>query len=997
MSKKKEKFWGSLEQAEDVGREFISPPEKQVVSEIDRRDFLKYMGAGMLLATMACTRRPIEKIIPYVNRPLEVTPGVANWYASTCTGCAASCGVLVKTREGRPIKLEGNTDHPVNQGALCIRGQASLIDLYNPDRLDGPIEMKRDVTQKGQISWAVLDRKIQVKLDEVKARGQSVYVFTGLANSPATSKLIEEFLTVYPGRHVTYDASFPAEILDAFEQSYGSRSLPRYRFDQARTILSFGADFLGTWVSPVEFAKGFSKGRRVESGSMSRFVAIEPALTLTGTNADLYFPVKPGDELLVAYALAHEILVKNALGNGIYHTLLTPYSIENVAAQVGIKAAILKKIAQNLLDHRGSGLIVGGNPGAKNAAALQVVVNLLNSALENDGATLDWSLSPSLVSTSLSELVDLVSEMKKGNVGALFMLDSNAVFSLPRELGFTEALKKVSLFVDFSNQLNETAVLADFVAPQTHFLESWGDRAAYKGVLSLVQPTIAPLMNSRSFEDSLLVWKGATTSFYDYLRNFWQNEIYPKAATGVGFEAFWQEALQKGVVDYRAGDDSKAKLASSRSVGGQALGTLPATIKSQEGFQLSLMPSLQVLDGRFANNGWLYELPHALSKVTWDNTLSISPEAAKDLGVVQGEVVRIEGDGFSLELPIFVQPKLYGKSLMTEVGYGRTVIGRFGEKVGVNTFPAQKLVNQNIVWQGITIHSISKTGIREKLAITQGSFNTHGRPVVRDASYSEFLKDPKAGNEDSTHLMTLWTKHEYKGHRWGMAIDTSLCIGCGVCQIGCQAENNVLVVGKDQVSIGREMSWIRIDRYFKGDTANPEVVYQPMLCQHCENAPCETVCPVLATVHSDEGLNQMIYNRCVGTRYCSNNCPYKVRRFNYFDYAEQIHKPTHLALNPDVTVRSQGVMEKCSFCTQRIREVKDTARTEKRVVKDGEIKTACQQSCPTDAIVFGDINDANSMVLRWQQGPRAYRVLEEVNALPQIAYMTKIRNHEETT
>lgn len=1004
MEKNPPKYWASLEELhgtpeyqENAEKEFPLPPEEQSITEMDRRSFLKVMGAGMLLATAGCYRRPVEKIIPYVNRPQEVVPGVPDWYASTCGDCSVACGVLVKTREGRPIKLEGNPLHPISQGGLCARGQASVLNLYDPDRLRFPVASG---APSKELSWQEVDEKIKAKLAEVKQSGAKVYVLSGSLVSPSTVQLIRDFLG-NSGQHVSFESVLPEEILKAQELSYGSKVLPRYRIDKAALLLSFGADFLGTWISPVEFAKGFSKARKVENGSMLRFVAVESALTQTGSNADEYFSVKPGDELAVALALANEIIVQNKQsrysGDSRVAEVLAPYSIEKVSQETGIKPESLKRVAKELWEAKGKGLVLGGAVKAKNSLALQVAVNLLNSALENDGVTVDASISPSnQVDSSYADLLTLIDDMKNAKVGALFIYRNNPVYSLPASLGFAEALKKVSLIVSFNDRVDETGALSTYVCPDSNYLESWDDASPQKGIYSIIQPVIGTMYKTRSAQDSLIQWGNLQEkSWYDYLKGQWQQKVYPQARNGKSFEEFWQEALQKGAVDTL--EDRRQDNSGSRSFSSNSLSVIPSLASAKGDLFLALYPSLAMFDGRSANNGWLQELPDPNSKVTWDNYLSISPKTAENLKLTNGDIVKVQGEGIATELPIFVQPKMPEKTAMVAVGYGRSKIGKIANGVGVDVYPLQKIEQDFPSWAGSPI-TLTKTSGSTKLAITQGHNSAEGRPIVKEATYAEYLKGDSKEHGEGGHgeggvIPSIWPEHKYdKPYKWGMAIDMSACIGCNACVVGCQSENNIPVVGKAQVLKGRYMHWIRIDRYYSGEQSNPDVSYQPMLCQHCDNAPCESVCPVLATVHNDEGLNTMVYNRCVGTRYCANNCPYKVRRFNFFDYSKQYVEPLNLVLNPDITTRSRGVMEKCTFCMQRIRTEKDKAKAHGTLVADGAIKTACQQSCPTDAIVFGNTHDEHSLVSKLRLNPRGFHVLEDLNVKPQITYLEKVRN-----
>ncbi|MBI4126457.1 MAG: TAT-variant-translocated molybdopterin oxidoreductase [Deltaproteobacteria bacterium] len=987
-------YWGSLEElaensayAERHEQEFFTPPLKDDVLPMERRDFLKLMGAATALSAIGCTRRPVEKIMPYVNKPEEITPGVATWYASTCGECPSACGILAKVREGRPIKLEGNDLHPLNQGSLCARGQASLLNLYDPDRIQQPLIAARGKGTTETSDWATVDGAIRGVLAKMKTSGRKVVVLTGAITSPSTKALINDFVKQFPsGQHVSFDATVPEEVALGQERSHGTYVTPRYRFDQARLVVTFGADFLGTWLSPLEFVKGFSKARRVDEGKCVRLICFESTLSLTGTNADQYTSLKAGDELFVALALAHELIVKRGLtsyaGSSSIISALQPYSVTTVAKQTGVDADAIRKTADHLWKVRGQGIVLAGATKAKHAVALQSVVDLLNASLENDGQTIDTSVAPSTQATSsFRDLTALVAEMRAGTVGALFIDKSDPVFTLPPALGFTDALVNVPFVVSLSDHLNATARASNYICPDTHFLESWNDASPQAGLMSLAQPVIAPLWNNRSFQDLLIAWGASTEkSWYDYLRRRWTSEVTLK----------WEDALEKGVVDLVGEErNRRGRTAAPRIFNADALTNLPALRAANDDVVLTLYPSLTMADGRSLNNPWLLELPDPVSKITWENYLSVSPAYAQALGVAEGEIVEVTSDAFTTELPVHIQPKLHSHTVMVAVGCGQKDIGRVAEGVGVNVYPYQTM-NGLPVWMGEKV-AIVRTGKHTELACTQGHHDVAGRPIIAEATWTEFQKNPGSGVPEDHHP-SLWPTHEYKGPRWGMAIDLNACIGCGACVAACQAENNIPPVGKAQVLKGREMHWIRIDRYYSGAPENPDVVHQPMVCQHCENAPCETVCPTLATFHSDDGLNQMTYNRCVGTRYCANNCPYKVRRFNFHNFTKWIQTPIDQALNPDVTVRSRGVMEKCTFCIQRIRGAKDKAAIEKRDVADGEIITACQQSCPANAIVFGNLNDPESRAAKLAQSKRGYHVLAELNTRPAVTYLSKVRN-----
>lgn len=971
--------------------------DKTGLDDGSRREFLKLMGAGLMLAgTSACTRRPVEKIVPYVKRPEDVMPGVSVWYASASADCPCGCGLLVRTREGRPIKFEGNPKHPVTQGGLCVRAQASILNLYDPDRLQGPLAPARKGTATGT-KWQDLDSAVVGAIRSGRGR---VRVLTGELHSPTSEKLISEFVSGVGGKHVVYETLGAEEVMAASQASYGTRVVPRYDLSKAKALVSFGADFLGTWLSPSEFNRGFAKNRKVgknapkgEEKDMSKFVAFEGVFTLAGSNADERYRLKSGDEYKAALALAHELIVAGSrsrfAGNGDVTGALAPYAVANVASRLGIPAAVFKKTAKELWENRGKSLVLGGGDGVKGEAgvALELAVNLLNSALENEGATIDGAGSPRTDRSSYAELSQLVTDMKNGQVDVLVLYKMNPAYSLPAAVGFNDALAKVKTVVHFGDKFDETARGADYVAATPHHTEAWGDISTYRGLSAIQQPTISPLYNTRGLEDSLIVWAkqlglglGNVATYHDYLKANWAHQ---------GVSAMqWDTVLREGF--HGSLSSPRARSFSTASLRG-----LPK-LSWANGVTLALYPKSGVYDGQFANNGWLQELPDPVTKVTWDNYASLSPDAAKKLGVKDGDVVRVKTEKMTLELPAYVQPGMHDQTVAIAIGYGRKGAGRVGDDVGVNAYPVAgigKSGGSNVLnMAGLSVTVEKGSGTRE-LASTQKHHSLEQRPIIKEASLKEYQRNQNAGNEEHENLVTMWPKFEYAGYRWGMAIDLNSCTGCSACVIGCQSENNIPIVGKKFVLDSKEMHWLRIDRYYSGNLENPETVHQPMLCQHCENAPCETVCPVLATMHDHEGLNQQVYNRCVGTRYCANNCPYKVRRFNWFTFTDYA-KPLNLAFNPDLSVRTRGVMEKCTFCIQRITEAKDQAKDEGRKVKDGELKTACQQSCPTDAIIFGDINDKNTRVSQIATDPRGFHVLEELNVRPSVTYLTKIRNVE---
>ncbi|MEK6705376.1 MAG: 4Fe-4S dicluster domain-containing protein [Bdellovibrionota bacterium] len=983
-------------------------------SELLRREFLTVMGASIAMAGFACAKRPVHKIIPYVIRPEEIIPGVPTWYASTCRECPASCGVLIKNREGRPIKIEGNPDHPLSKGALCARGQASVLGLYDPDRLRFPLLRSRNEQQSHQAAWPDVDEKIQAKLGEIANKGGRLKILSGEITSPSTKKLIKEFLAAFRNAaHVEYEPLGHDDITEGQWLCYGNAVLPAYSFGTAQVVLSLGADFLGTWSDSMEYASDWVKGRKLDStraasAHLSRLICFEPVMSVTGANADERYPIRPGDEIKVALAVAYELVIRKNhplfSKNEKLVSVLKSYRPELVADEIGLRGGtgVFSALAAELWAARGKSLVIAGGiqSRTKDSLSLQVAVNLLNSVLSNEGTVVDGRRKYKrrkykTRSSNTTSLINLISEMKAGQVDALIIYRSNPAYTLPQGVsGFDEAVSRVPLVIAVSEYEDETAKLADYVLPDHHYLENWGDSSQGNGVLSLQQPAMAPLHSSRAFEDTLLTWiSGAKLNdWHHYLKANWQESVYAgqKAKLGAdnSFERFWENSLRKGALTL-----GELGAPQPRDFIFDSIKQLPHYSRVTDGMALSLYAKVSMFDGRNANNAWLQELPDPVSSATWDNYLNIAPLAAEKLGLSENDVMEVSSGKVSAELPIHIQPGMHPNAVSIAVGYGRRAAGKVGTLAGIDAYQFMKIEGGKLVCSGQRV-SLRKTGRTYELARTQWHTSTENRPVINEISFDEYKKNPAAANHTDPHLRldkipTMWPAVEYKGHKWGMAIDLNACIGCGACAIGCQAENNIPVVGRQQVRNNRHMHWIRIDRYYQEKSG---VVFQPMLCQQCENAPCETVCPVQATVHDDEGINAQVYNRCVGTRYCQNNCPYKVRRFNFFDHWKSYGEPMNMVWNPDVTVRTRGIMEKCTFCIQRIREAKEKAKDSGMKVKDGDIKPACQQSCPTGAIVFGDLNDPNSMVSKLVSDARAYRVLEMLNAKPSISYLTKVRN-----
>lgn len=1003
------KYWLSLEQwSQDpefmklAETEFQSSPLRADEKEdgVARREFLKLMGASLALTTAGCIRRPVQKIVPYNKQPEEVTLGVANNYSSAYFDGSEGYGVLVRTREGRPIKIEANPSHPFNKGGLGIRGQASLLNLYDPERLQGPkrnlFNEKKTNRETVNVKWEDLDTKVVEQLKKGK-----VVVLTGALSSPSTRAVVGDFAKAFGARHVAWEVFNHEDIRAGQKASYGEAIVPQYRFDKAKMIISIDADFLGSWLTPVAFSRQFAMGRK-DIKNMSKLVSFDSTYSLTGANADVRIKIKPSQQLDVVMGLLHEILVKQGktsfASNGSLKSVLSSYS--DVASRLGIEPALFAKIAEDLVSAQGESLVVAGGitTQTESSLALQVAVNLLNSALGNDGKTVDSKGGNPGLTASHAEMAELIQDMKDGKVETLIIHRVNPGYGLPQSLGFADAVKKVKMVVYTGDRIDETGLYADYLAPDNHALETWNDAELAKGVYTVAQPAIRPMYETRSFQLSLMTWAYLADvgsqrlktfeTYYDFLRSVWKEEIFPKVGSG-DFESFWVKALQDGAVGTMSSGSG------ARSFKTESVSLLKAA-KPATGYELALYSTSTMGDGSLNNVSWLHELPDPITKIVWDNYAMVSLATAEKNGLKESSVIEIKVGDKTLELPVHVQPGLHDDVIAVAVGYGRTHAGKVGNGIGKNAFDLISASGGKLVLAGQAVE-LKKLNKKYELACTQGHHSMEGRQIVVEATLKDYNKSASA-NVPHPHVWSIWADQKYNGHKWGMAVDLNSCTGCSACVIACQSENNIPVVGKKYILEGREMHWLRIDRYYTGNPADAEAVFQPVMCQHCDNAPCETVCPVLATVHSSEGLNDMVYNRCVGTRYCSNNCPYKVRRFNWFNYTKQIEKPLHMALNPAVGVRTRGVMEKCTFCVQRIQEAKTTARNENRRVKDGDVKTACQTSCPSDAIVFGDLNDKESKVAKmFAEDKRAYALLEEWNAAPSVRYFTKIRNNDKET
>lgn len=1025
----------------------IADDEKTLNVKTNRRDFLKFLGFGLGAATVAAgCDIPVKKAIPYVVKPETIVPGIATYYASSFVHGGDYCPILVKTREGRPIKIEGNSLSPIIQGGTSARAQAYVLDLYDVNRLQNPGKVGADgIPVPGD--WASVDSAAKAAF----AKG-NIRILTNTVMSPMTKAAIAEFIAKYPSTQViTIDPVSSSALLQANEATFGSRFVPGYRFDKADVIVSFGADFLGTWISPTEFAAQYVKNRKASAKNkhMSWHVQVESRMSLTGSNADNRIMVKPSEQG-AAIATLYNLLAGKAGGAKIS----APHPNEKAAGA-------LAKVADKLWANRGKSLIVSGS----NNKAEQILVNAMNNMLGNYGSTIDLTATSNQRQGNDTDFKKLVAEMNAGRVGSLIVMDANPAFTRPNSAKFLAGMKKVKFKVALGTHINETAAACDYLAPNHHGLESWGDVEAKRGKYSFIQPTIAPLFNTRQKEASLLIWAdspnynaSAEQPVLDYLQAQWRAKLNANGS----FQTQWDKMLHDGVytVIYETKENPGFNFDPAMVSG--------KLTKPGSGMEIAFFEDFRVGAGEYANNPWLIELPDAVSRTSWGNYLAIPIEwdggndfsAMHDLNPEEfkgwADKVKLTVGGSAKEVAVIRQFGQMRDTVSLSLGYGRTVVGDAGKDVGIDVNPWLSMdADGNVQYfaQAVEVspkvgkdkhfscvqyhHSLGVTGtdksgkkinVDEKTLMTLGE-GMQGGLVDRSVMYhtnvremDEFLEHLKEKRAEAQELnsKTLYPVEKYQeerygeGHHWGMHIDMNACIGCGACAVACMAENNVPVVGKKEVSRHHEMTWLRIDRYFYGDYENPNAVYQPMMCQHCDNAPCENVCPVNATNHSSEGLNQMAYNRCVGTRYCANNCPYKVRRFNWMDYStadlfegnqvllngEKLpygsDNLTRMVLNPDVTVRVRGVIEKCSFCVQRLQEGKLVAKKEGRRLRDSDVKSACQTACPTEAIVMGDLNNKEGEMNKRRQNSLNFIALEEVNVASSVMYQTKVNNRDES-
>ncbi len=1032
MSNTKKTYWKGLPQLKNDS-EFVKHADKEFVdlgSPEDpghsRRDFLKMMGFSVAAASLAACEAPIRKAIPYINKPMDVDPGIPNYYASSYVNGGDYCSIVVKVRDGRPIKIEGNSLSKVTMGGTNAQVEASVLSLYDNYRLRGP------KIKDASADWETVDKEVIAKLTEIAGKGGQIRIVSNTVLSPSTKAVIDKFKAKYPTTtHVQYDAISNYGILKANKESFGTAMIPSYDFSKAKVIVSIGADFLGTWLSPIEFTKQFAVNREVtnDKRDMSRLYQFESNLSLTGANADYRSMIKPSQEGLVV-AQIYNILA----GNG-------ATSID--------KVTYLEKAAAELKANQGKALVVCGS----NDKSVQIVVNAINNLLGSYGTTILPSAPVNFRQGNDEEMAAFIADAQGGKVDAVIFYNCNPVYDHPQGEVLGAALKNISLTLSTSTTPDETATASAYLAPDHHYLESWNDAEPKVNSFSLSQPAITPLFKTRQAQESFMVWAGEPAAdYFTFLKEYWRSRFY---SAGLDFQNFWDKCLYDGVLEV-------ASAATAYSFAGNvdaALSTINSTYKaSSSGLELVVYESYGLGNGSQANNPLLQELPDPITKATWDHYVTISLKDATALGIendAEGrtQLVNLTANGKTISVAALVQPGQAPGTLGVALGYGRTKVGKVGENIGANAYPLVA-VGETLGYNILTGVKLEKTDSSFQLAQTQIHHTYMGREnVIQESLLADYNKNPEEWRDRAAKVtswdkkvepstLSLWKGHDYKNHHWGMSIDLNTCTGCGACVVACNVENNVAIVGKQEVINRREMHWLRIDRYYTSDanpedykaaeiaSENPEVVFQPMLCQHCNNAPCETVCPVAATTHSTEGLNQMTYNRCIGTRYCANNCPYKVRRFNWFKYHDNQQfsqaNPAmntdlgRMVLNPEVTVRSRGVMEKCSFCVQRIQTGKLTAKKERRPLQDGEVVTACQAACSTGAIVFGDMNNPESKISKLLEidhykevekdgkvekvfnysidknykNPRAYRVLEEIGVKPNIFYLTKIRNKD---
>jgi MoCo/4Fe-4S cofactor protein with predicted Tat translocation signal len=983
-------WWRTLEERagdpafqQHLYNEFPSQIEA-ITDPVARRTFLKVMGASIALAgATACTRQPVEKIVPYVRQPEELVPGRPLFYATAMPLGGVATGLLVESHEGRPTKIEGNPLHPGSLGASDVFAQAAILGLYDPDRA-------QTLTNLGDIRpWpAFLGAISAVLAAQRPLQGAGIRLLTESISSPTLAAQIRELLQRFPSaKWHQWDPASRDNAHVGSKLAFGEFVDAQYRFEQADVVLSLDADFLGCGPGALLYARDFTARRRPEQADrMNRLYAVESMPSSTGARADHRLPMKPSEIESFARAIAGA-LGRSGESGGVGGNV--PDHTRRFA----------NAVAKDLQAHRGRGLVIAGDG---QPPAVHALAHAMNQALGNAGTTVVYTQTAEAEPVSqLDSLRDLVADMNAGRVDLLVILGGNPVYTAPADLNFAEALAKPQLRVHLSLYTDETSALCQWQVPEAHFLEAWSDARAHDGTVSIVQPLIAPLYGGRSAHEVLAAMSDRPErSGYDIVRAHWN-----RSGPSTTFEASWRRWLHDGVMPGTAFPPKTVRAAAESSSPPAIRNPQSAISAGAAGIEINFRNDPSILDGRFANNGWLQELPKPITRLTWDNAVLASPATAAKLqasekpsfqggehGQVITDLVELKYRGRTIRGALFQVVGHPDDCVTVHAGYGRSRGGRVAAGAGFNA----NAIRTADAWSFGGGAEVARTGEKFSLACTQYHHLMEGRNLVRATTRDEYVRDPKSVNQhDETppRTITLYPDYKYEGYKWGMAIDVNACIGCNACVVGCQAENNIPVVGKDQVLRGREMHWLRVDTYYRGTLESPgETYFQPVPCMHCENAPCEVVCPVGATAHSAEGLNDMVYNRCVGTRYCSDNCPYKVRRFNFHLYQDWDTPSLKLGRNPDVTVRSRGVMEKCTYCVQRINLARIESEKEDRRVRDGEIKTACQQACPADAIIFGDLNDPASRVVQLKGEERNYALLGELNTRPRTTYLAAVRN-----
>ncbi len=970
-------YWRSLEEIKDTPkfREFLEREFPQGAEEMNnewsRRSFLTLMGASAALAGLAGCRRPVEKIVPYVTQPEEVTIGKPTYYATTMPLGLSAYGLLVTTRDGRPIKIHGNPDHPSSLGSSNIHTEASILGLYDPDRARTPRLKSQDS------SWVAFGAFWAEEYKKYTAsQGEGLGLLIEEFSSPTLARLVSEFKRAFPKATVAVWSPVSDEnMYRGIESVTGKMYRPLYDFAKAKVILSLDSDFLRGESENITATRGFADGRRVmsQSDEMNRLYVAESMFSITGTLADHRIRMKTSEVAAFAVAVAKELASHGVNVEGANAASVTsPVDAKTVTA-----------IAADLARNRGKSLVIAGR---RQPNAVHALVTAINVALGNVGSTISYREMTDAAVSNTVDLTALVTKMNSGGVKTLAIVGGNPVYNAPATAGFAGALEKVSATVHLSEQINETSLKCQWQLPQAHYLESWGDARAIDGTLSVVQPMIEPLFGGKSAIEFLVqVNTGLESKGHDAVKQTWSSFL-----PALDFDKQWRRTLHDGLLK------GSALATVTPNIDSSALTSAISAHKFEsKGIEISFYVG-NILDGRFGNIGWLQELPDPITKITWDNAALMSQATADKLGIQNNQMVELQFEGRRMEIPSWICPGQADDSISVALGYGHKTGGRIVENVGADAYALRGSADFGTglaVVRGSGEHILSQT---------QEHWSMEGRPLIREQGFEEYQHKPEFKPEVPEHppLVSMWDEHTYtEGNQWGMVIDLNVCTGCNACAVACQSENNIPIVGKEQVNRGREMHWIRLDRYFAAkeghdpkDLTEPDVVHQPVACQHCEMAPCETVCPVAATNHDAEGLNVMVYNRCIGTRYCSNNCPFKVRRFNFFNYTKDLPEVVKMVQNPEVTVRSRGVMEKCTYCVQRINTAKNQAKSEGRSFADGDMQTACQQACPAKAITFGNINDPKSKVFELKKNNRNYRLLEELNVRTRTSYLAKLRN-----